>query len=99
MTVSKVDLDLNIAQHTQDIPHRVITRVTTCFLEELQKALVEDGDVYLPGIGRLHVSEYKGNNANLDSSAGKRAVVDPTHLRVFFRKAPALRDALKRRKK
>jgi nucleoid DNA-binding protein len=73
--------------------------VTTSFLEELQNALVNEGDVYLPGIGRLHVSEYKGNTANLESTGGKRTVVNPTHLRVFFRKAPALRDALKRRKK
>lgn len=103
VTVTKGDLDDRVAQaiskSTQGTSHRVISVVTSSFLEELQNALVIEGNVYLPGIGHLHVSEYKGNNANLVSSAGKRTVVDPTHIRVSFRKAPALREALKRRKK
>jgi nucleoid DNA-binding protein len=98
---TKVDLDLRVAQSlpgSKRTPQRVVTMVTTCFLEELKKALVSDGDVYLPGIGRLYVVEYeKANNTNL--STAKVAVGNPAHIRVFFRKAPALRSALKQRKR
>lgn len=95
---TKVELDLRVAAATR-VPRAAVTKITKEFLLELRDALVFEGEVVLPGIGRLYVSEYKGNNANLESSGGKRAVVGPTHLRVFFRKAPALREALKRRKR
>lgn len=79
-----------------------VAKVTTQFLVEIRNALVVEGEAVLPGLGRIRVVECKGNTTNLTTGngkrgvrTGKRRVVDPVHLRVFFKKAPALRDALK----
>ena len=98
---SKLDLDLRVAVGL-NTSHKKIAKVTARFLEELKRALVEDKEVVLQGLGRFRVLEYKGPSANLTQGTGKKgrragkiAVEHPAHLKVFFKKAPALRNALK----
>jgi len=91
---NKVELDLNTAV-TLQIPGRQVTKITTQFLAELRASLVRDGEVYLPGIGRLLVVRCGGGS--ITNLTVKRKVADPTHIKVFFKKAPALRSALKRK--
>lgn len=98
---SKIDLDLRVAV-SLGTSQKKVTKVTTRFVDELRRALVEDREVTLQGLGHFHVLEYKGPSANLTRGTGKKgrragkiAVEHPAHLKVFFKKAPALRSALK----
>lgn len=103
--VSKTDLDLRVALSLK-ASHKKVAKVTNRFLEEIRRALVEDREVILQGLGRFRVLEYQGPSANLTTGTGKKghrsgkiSVEQPTHLKVFFRKAPALRSALRKRKR
>lgn len=101
---SKTELDIKVAVDLGTSQRRV-ARITSRFLEEIRRALVAEGEVVLQGLGSLRVLEYRGPSANLTKGTGKKGrragkiqVEQPVHLKVFFRKAPALRSALKRRK-
>lgn len=102
---SKVELDLRVAAEL-GTSQRKVSRITTRFLEEIKQSLVVDGETILQGFGRFRVLEYLGPSANLTKGTGKKgaragriAVEQPTHLKVFFKKAPALREALNQRKR
>lgn len=89
---SKYDIDMHTARRL-GVSQVVVTKYTSCFLEELRTALVHDGVVDIPGLGCLHVSDYIGSNTNIPEAGMAKS----RHTRVFFRKSHALRDALKRR--
>jgi nucleoid DNA-binding protein len=102
--VSKTDLDLRVAVSLRT-SHKKVAKVTSRFVDELKRALVEDGEITLQGFGSFRVLEYQGPSANLTRGTGKKGrragkivVEHPTHLKVFFKKSPALRSALKRRR-
>jgi nucleoid DNA-binding protein len=102
---SKIDLDLRVAMELE-LPRRQVAKITARFIEHMRERLVVDWELSLPGFGRLKVLEYQGPSANLTKGTGKKGrragkieVERPVHLKVFFRKAPALRSALKRRQR
>lgn len=102
---SKTELDLRVAVEL-GTSQKKVARITNRFLEEIRRALATDHEVVLQGLGRFRVLEYLGPSANLTKGTGKKGrragkiqVEQPVHLKVFFRKAPALRSALKRRKR
>lgn len=91
---SKHDIDLHTARRL-GVNQEVVTKYTSCFLEELRTALIHDGEVVIPGLGRLHVKDYETSNTNITAAGVAKRV----HTKVFFKKSPTLREALKRRKR
>lgn len=102
---SKTDLDLRVSADL-GVPQKKVTEITALFLKHIRRALVMEGEVVLPGLGRLWVLQYVGPSTRLTRGTGKKgqragkiAVEHPVHLKVFFKKAPALRSELKGRKR
>lgn len=80
-----------------------INCITRAFVQQISDALVEDGEVSIPGLGRIavhivgvdrevtlvHGSFKKGQRK------GTRKVKIERNIRVYFSKSPVLRDRLK----
>lgn len=102
--INKIELDNRVSRET-GIPPREVVKVTTQLIHEIRRALVEDGEVYLAGLGRLKVQEVKtgavsnlsADTVNVRGSLREKNVEALVQHRVFFRKAAALRDELRRR--
>lgn len=91
---SKYDIDLHTARRL-GVSQVVVTKYTSCFLDELRTALIHDGEIVIPGLGRLIVRDYETSNTNIPTAG----VAKQVNTKVFFKKSPALREALKRRKR
>ena len=93
---AKIELDQATAWEL-GIDPKVVRKVTTQYLREIRRALIEDGEVNLTGLGRLVVVEYTADsNLGERLAKGSRSKKVPLkHRRVYFHKARALRDALK----
>lgn len=106
MSIKKLELDIRVSKELS-ISQRKVVPITTQFIHEIRRALVEDGEVYLPGLGRLKVQVVKTgvvNNLSFDTVNVKGALREKNvealvQHRVFFRKATALRDELNWRKR
>jgi hypothetical protein len=102
----KHDLDMAVALEL-GVPQRVVSRVTKTFIEELSKALVSDGAVYVDHFGRFLTTKCLGVGNSLKrgtlkpgESAGINEVHTEYRTRVSFKRAPLLsrrqRDADRR---
>lgn len=100
--ITKRDLDLTVSAET-GVPPQKVALVTTTFLSAIRRGLVQDGEIRLPGLGRLRTFVFSTSNlAKLTAGTGKkgqrrgtRTVEVPRQLRVFFSKSTSLSKMLK----
>jgi nucleoid DNA-binding protein len=97
---TKRDLDLDAAV-ALGISQREVTKVTSAFVAELRQALVDEGVVSIPGLGKLSVYQVLGpQHHNLTPGkntkrVGKRPLGIVFVNRVGFTMSPTLKGLLK----
>lgn len=95
----KIEIDKRVAVLTA-VPQKVVRKVTTEFLEELMKQVVDCGEIALDGFGSLRLSHRKTTrNPRLLRSKNRRAVgehtviCDTQHV-VVFKKASRFKQII-----
>lgn len=87
----KTELDQRVAT-TLGIPVLQVAAVTEGFIQELSRAIIEDGGFHLAGLGRLQVRFEKGS-----PNVRKDSVVDPMRIKLYFSKSRTLKKLIERR--